>query len=505
MSNNKFSNIILNKEILTINLLNLNKLSDTLIEIRPVSLYKIIKLQKENVEKFLENFIIFDFYASVSNENSEENESFDEKMENFLINNKIYFITLKKDFNKNKINNFDINNYISINKNSLEKIFKKLNNKNIIENYEFISITIFRLSQKEIEKKKKLLEKINEKTNSIKKLIENKKNIKNENNNEIQKLIFESNFNLIDNNDDNNSIIIHSSNNESEILSNFNDFSFFNFATKNNKKLLNQNLPILNIYINNATNVKNNNYKIKKEKFENYKKNKNESFNKSNLSNTQFESLNTISDFFSDQNLTIFHANEKVTKKINFKKKSNSILISHKKNFSISKHFYSKSDINGEIKKFNVKSSKFYLIKDIFDKKKIINKNDLENINEALNSNKINVNNLINVFDVYNKIIYFSFAQFKYLMKNLEENLYLKCVNNKNVYVYVNKNKIFEMFNNNKNCEKFEIEDYLNKKQIVKFNKKIKEKFLLHSPVWQSIRNIYCMKIRKIHKKKKKN
>ena len=86
-------------------------------------------------------------------------------------------------------------------------------------------------------------------------------------------------------------------------------------------------------------------------------------------------------------------------------------------------------------------------------------------------------------------------------MNNLEENLYLKLINNKNVKVYVNKNKIFKIFDENKNSEKFEIEDYLNKKHIIKFNKNIKDKFLLHSPVWKSIRNIYCMKIRKIHKK----
>ena len=481
MSINKFSNIILYKEFLTINLLNLNKLSDSLIEIRPQSLYKIIKLQNKNVENFLQNFIIFDFYASVSNENSDENdENLDEIFKNFLKEKKFFIITMKEYFNKNKFKNFDINNYIQINKFSLEKIFKKLNNKNIIENYDYISITIFMLSQKEIEKRKKILEKIDK--NSIKNFI-------NENS---------SDFNLIStNNNNNNSIIIHSSSNESEILSNFSEISFFKFKTKKNKKLLNQNLENLNIFINNATKIKNNNFKIKK--------------------NFLFESF---SDYFNENintTLNTINNSNEIIKKIIKKKKSNSILISNKKfnnnfnnnfnnfnnNFNNnfhSKHFYSKSDI--ENKKNNLKSKKFYLIKDVFKKNRIINKNDLENINEAFNNNKINSNNLINVFDVYNKIIYISYSQIKNLMNNLEENLYLKLINNKNVKVYVNKNKIFKIFDENKNSEKFEIEDYLNKKQIIKFNKNIKDKFLLHSPVWKSIRNIYCMKIRKIHKKK---
>ena len=153
MSINKFSNIILYKEFLTINLLNLNKLSDSLIEIRPQSLYKIIKLQNKNVENFLQNFIIFDFYASVSNENSIENsnensiensnensdnENLDEIFKNFLKDKKIFIVTVKKYFNKNKFKNFDINNYIQINKILLSKIFQKLKNKTIIENYDYI-------------------------------------------------------------------------------------------------------------------------------------------------------------------------------------------------------------------------------------------------------------------------------------------------------------------------------------------------------------------------------
>ena len=487
MSNNKFSNIILNKDLITINLLNLNKLSDSLIEIPAHSLYKIIKLQNKNVENFLQNFIIFDFYASVSNENSNENsdnENLDEIFKNFLKDKKFFIVTVKKYFNKNKFKNFDINNYIQINKFSLSKIFQKFNNKTIIENYDYISITLMLLSQKEIEKRKKILEKIDNNKNSIKIFPKNNEN-------------FSTNFNLISTENNNNSIIIHSSSNESEILSNFSEkeFLFFKLKTKKNKKLLKQNLEILNIFINNATKIKNNKKNLNKE-------------------NSLFESLNTISDYFNEKSTlnTINNSNEKIIIKKIKKKKSN-FISNNFNNFSFNnfsnnynnnfnkKHFYSKSDINNENKKTTLKSKKFYLIKDIFKKKRIINKNDLENINEAFNNNKININNLINVFDVYNKIIYISYSQIKNLMNNLEENLYLKLINNKNVKVYVNKNKIFKIFEQNKNLEKFEIEDYLNKKHIIKFNKNIKDKFLLHSPVWKSIRNIYCMKIRKIHKK----
>ena len=468
-SNFNLSNLIFNKDYLNIFFDNENiKNKDEIpfISILPSSFFKIFKFLNLSSSKFEE--LLYKFITITIIEDEDENNLNTDEIEldpvyiNILNKTNLFYVSFGNieltlnTYNKNKI--------VSINNFSLSKIAKKLG-KNIISISDFINIGIMILPPDEIQKRIDFMSKLNIKTKffefaekNAKKIFDNKKKNNNINKNNENIFMFTPDM----------EIVIKDNKMKIENLFNFTE-NVNNFIKGlPQKKFIKKPKPFL-LYKNNNiynTNVINNPIVLSRISISRKRNSRNKSIHFDSLKSTHQNSRkksnnkNNITNDFKDMSFDIATDSYDYSELINNLKESDNNNNNKLKN---------NNNNNNNYNNFN-----YLIIKDINQENKIINKKNFNNLlstfNEINNRNKI-----MCVFDYNNKIIQINYENLKECNENYEKNHLILCKDLKGKNVFINKNKLKALFNNENNIdnekEYYEIFDYLGNKTVIKFNK----------------------------------